>query len=276
MSSVTRSDRVIIAITVVVVLCLGGLSAFFFIADPFGAPVSSSSSRDDDEDQDEEPAEEEVDEDEESDTLLTLDDLASLSDLASVDGLDFAPQFTVFELGNSVAATDAEWGSTDHDDCYQAYAITSLIGEDDDAGSTELLTEIVGYSSPTSDFSDGYVGAFGRVLDSADDAEQLLEQFADAVEGCTGGFAVQRSDGFLSVDSIEFEEADVSAPSSVTAMTLNFSLNASDDITGFRFTVLQRGNAVVMAFAIVKPSSPFDESAADELASSLADGLADL
>ena len=271
----TRADRVIIAITVVVVLCLGGLSAFFFIADPFGTPASSNSSRDEDEDDEEADGEEDEDEEPVDDLTLSLDDLASLSDYASVDGIDFAPQASQFLLSEAVTGIDSSWGDFPHEGCYGAYAITSLVGVDDDANSSERLTSITGYDSPLSDFSDGYVSAFGRVLDSAEDAEDLLAQFEDAAAQCDDGFAIQRPDGFLSVGATEYAEADYSVPASVHAMTLAFAVNGSDDITGFRINVLQRGNAVIATFAIVTPSSPFDEYAADELAEAVATGLGD-
>lgn len=269
----TRGDRLVIVISAVLVLLLGATSAYFFIAKPLSAPTSSSASADDEDDEpaDEEPEPEEAPE-------FTLADLQSLADSADLGEFGVGATPDEFELANSAASVLGSWeaGPDAADGCYGIYAASALLGEGDDPGSRETATGIAGSIDVTDFLSEGYVGTFGRVLDSEDDALDLLDEFQQAADDCDSGFAVTRDDGLLAVAATDYGRAAFEVPDGVEAYTIDYTMDADGDFLGFRVHILQRGNAVIASFAIVKSASTFDVNVSTDVAEAIAAEFAEL
>lgn len=251
---------------------LVAVSAFFFIAKPLSpstTAASSQSSEEDDEDSDEVEG---VDEEQLDDLELDLDDLRNLAEYGRASGVELRVSGGSFSSDDFGSGVFEDWVG-DMDDCFATYLIPMILTPDELSSSDVDFVGIIQSVPLTSDFSDSYLTAYGRVLDSAADARELLESFDNVADNCEDTpFTVLRNDGKLSVLDLRYSEASYSAPDTVTAMTLIFSLDPQG-IVGFRTNILQRGNAVIATVAIIKPGTTFDEYASDRLAESLAEGL---
>ena len=260
MRSVTLGGAAVLALAVLLAGCA---------EQPPTAPIKvgdSQSSRDDSDDESNDSETEEAPD-------FSLDDLAALSVPASVDGLTVTTAGTPFDLSGSYDSFSTDWQSSGNtpDDCFRVTLASGLLDEAD--GQTGDQAVNLGFVDNA--WQDGRLASFGRVLDSADDAEELLSGFAESAERCSDGFQVQRGDGFWDVAGVDYRPAGITVPPTVAASTLDYRI-AGASPTGFRMTYLQRGNAVVAVFAIVQPTSAFSVASVDQLATSIAESLAAL
>jgi hypothetical protein len=268
----SKSEKLILAISVIVVVALGATSAFFFIAMPLSPSTTAAQSSDG---EDDEPDEDEVDEKPEPAPEFDLDDLAQLAYASAVRDFALDASGTTFEIAQTSGDVRLQWASANESDtCLPLYLATSLVGAADDESSAASGVNINGFAA--GDFyTEGYYGSFGRVLDTESDALDLLSEFDAAGKSCRTGFAVERADGLLAVSSVTMGAPGYRVPEGVEARTITFTLAADSGLRGFRVNILQYGNALIETFVVVQSQSPFVETIGDELAEALAEALVD-
>lgn len=260
---------------VAVLACVTLLGGCFLLPETHGSSHSSESSSapDDVDDSSADDGDSTEDDSAQDAPQLLTTDLTSLPLPATVDGLPLTADDQTFTIASSYEQLSSDWQSSGNavDQCFAADAASGVLSVDD-ADSTD---QAISMAFVDNDYHDGRIGVFGRVLDSTDDAEALLAEFAAASHDCADGFQVQRGDGLWDISRVTYARARFETPASVAAFILDYRMSGNGP-TAFRTTILQRGNVVISVFAIVQPTSAFDVDSITDLSENLAEGLAGL
>ena len=258
-----------------VLACLTLLGGCFLLPETHSSSHSSesNSSHDDADDSGTDDGDSTEDDGAEDAPQLSTTDLTSLPLPAMVGGLPLTADDQTFTIASSYEQLSSDWQSSGNavDQCFAADAASGVLSVDD----ADSADEAISMAFVDNDYHDGRIGVFGRVLDSTEDAEALLSEFAAASHDCADGFQVQRGDGLWDVSRVTYTRARFETPASVAAFVLDYRMSGNGP-TAFRTTILQRGNVVISAFAIVQPTSAFDVDSITELSEDLAAGLASL
>jgi len=229
---------------------------------------SNNPSRDDDRDDDESSELAEI----------TTDDLEDLLDSVDVpSAFDLDVDFGTRDSDEKITDIEDYWGDAGvGDDCYDSYAASYLVGDDND---DDEYADLGSQESDPSDEMYSYASVDARVFSDPDDAADFLDLVRDAAEKCSdeGGYQLvdDEDEVIWEVTRVDTDDADLDLPDGVEALYQEEIVDA-DFAKGYRVTFLQYGNIVLAVTVQTSPESDFDMDDGDELSEELAEALVDL
>jgi hypothetical protein len=231
---------------------------------------SSGSSRVDDEDDDD-------DKDTSESVELSardLDDFFDVDDAPSA--FDLTLDYSSTDSADRVDEVEGYWDdvSGSENDCFDSYAASFLVGDDDDGD------EYVALAANETDSASSYASIDGRVFDDEDAAADYFDTVREAAETCSdaGGYELFDDEGetIWQVSGVSAEDADgLDLPDGVSAIYQEEDVDR-DYAEGYRVIMLQRGNVVIGITIQPAEDDNFSFDDGDELAEMIAEQLADL